>query len=197
MTLYIPGESVLHRLPTGMKLSVFAASAVLLSLCADLTATALALATAIAGIRLAAIPAASLFRQLRPLALAAPLIFLSQAWLSGLVHAVVVTGSLISTFALAAIVTATTRVAEIIECLERVLAPLGKIGLRPERAAVLLALTIRCLPLIEELVSEISQARTARNARGSMVSLAGPAVIRALRTADCLAESLAARGFDD
>jgi biotin transport system permease protein len=197
MTLYIPGESILHRLPAAVKLSVFAAAAVLLSLCADLTATALALAAAIAGIRLAAIPTAILIRQLRPLALAAPLIFLSQAWLSGPLHAAIVTGSLIAAFALAAAVTATTRVAEIIESLEKLLAPLGKIGLRPERTALLLALTIRCLPLIEEIVSEISQARLARNARGSMASLAGPAVIRALRTADSLAESLAARGFDD
>lgn len=197
MTLYIPGQSILHRLPAGMKLSVFAASAVLLSLYADVPATAAAAAAAIAGTWLAAIPISSVLRQLRPLALAAPLIFLSQAWLSGPVQALVVTGSLISTFALAAIVTATTRVTEIIECLEKLLTPLAKIGFRPERTAVLLALTLRCLPLIQELVSEITEARTARNARGSILSLAGPAVIRALRTADSLAESLAARGFDD
>jgi biotin transport system permease protein len=197
MTLYIPGESVLHRLPAGVKLCVFAAAAVLLSLCGNLTATVLASAAAIVLVRLASIPLASLIRQLRALALAAPLIFLSQTWLSGPVQALVVTGSLIATFALAAVVTATTRVAEIIESLERLLAPLKKIGFRPERTAVLLALALRCLPLIEQIVSEISQARLARNARGSMASLAGPAVIRALRTADSLAESLAARGFDD
>ena len=62
---------------------------------------------------------------------------------------------------------------------------------------LLVALTIRCIPLVSDIVREVLEARTARGTRGSLLSIAVPVVVRSLYAADALGEALIARGFDD
>ena len=66
-----------------------------------------------------------------------------------------------------------------------------------DRVGLALALAIRCVPLLAELVREVMEARKARGAEGSILALAVPVIVRALRTAEHLGEALTARGFDD
>jgi biotin transport system permease protein len=62
---------------------------------------------------------------------------------------------------------------------------------------LLVALTIRCIPLIAQIVAEVLEARRARGTRGSVMALAVPVVVRSLYAADALGEALVARGLDD
>jgi biotin transport system permease protein len=67
----------------------------------------------------------------------------------------------------------------------------------PDRAGLVLALTIRCIPLMVEIVGAVSQARKARGAGFSLRALVVPSVVRALRRADAIGDALTARGVDD
>jgi biotin transport system permease protein len=77
------------------------------------------------------------------------------------------------------------------------LAPLRRFGVNPERVGLVLAMTLRCIPLLSGLVSDVTEARKARGLGFSLRALAVPVVVGALRTADAMGEALAARGVDD
>jgi biotin transport system permease protein len=112
-------------------------------------------------------------------------------------RAVVVCGILVVTVAAASLVTLTTRVTAMLDVCGRVLEPLRRFGVDPDRIGLLLALTIRLVPVLTGIVHEVSDARKARGLQWSMTALATPVVVRALRTADALGDSLGARGVDD
>jgi biotin transport system permease protein len=67
----------------------------------------------------------------------------------------------------------------------------------PDRVGLVLALTIRCVPLLLTVLGEVNQARRARGLGFSLVALVAPAIVRALRSADAMGEALIARGVDD
>ncbi len=59
-----------------------------------------------------------------------------------------------------------------------------------------MALTIRSIPLMVEVVREVDEARKARGLRPGPRILVAPVVLAALRTADGFADTLTARGLD-
>jgi biotin transport system permease protein len=99
--------------------------------------------------------------------------------------------------AAAGLVTLTTTTQELLDTLTRALGPLRRVGVDPERVALLLALAVRAVPVLASLAGDVRQARMARGAERSMRAFAVPFVIRAVRHADRLGEALAARGVDD
>ena len=103
---------------------------------------------------------------------------------------------LVLAVALAAIYTLTTPVTATLDAMQALLRPLRR-WVDADRVGLALALTIRCVPLLAELVREVLEARKARGAEGSLLALAVPVIVRALRTAEHLGEALTARGFDD
>ena len=61
----------------------------------------------------------------------------------------------------------------------------------------MIALGIRCVPVIAALAGEIRDAQQARGLTASPRAFAVPLIVRALRHADALGEALVARGADD
>ncbi|WP_433579401.1 energy-coupling factor transporter transmembrane component T family protein [Nocardia brasiliensis] len=196
--LYRPGDSLLHRLPAGAKLllliAAIVAATVLLRSPIQVGLGALAVAGLFA---LARIPWRVAVAQLRPVVWMLLIIAVFQVLITSPARAVVVCGVLLISVALAALVTLTTRVTDLLDTVTRALGPLRRIGVDPERIGLLLALAIRCVPLLAGIVSEVAEARRARGLQWSMTALATPVLVRALRTADAMGEALAARGVDD
>ena len=195
--LYHPGRSVLHRVPAGWKiLGMLLAiiGVVLLTSPWQLGVAAVALAAVIA---LARIPAALAVAQLWPMRWFLLFVAVFQVIFTGWERAVMVCGSLLLTVGIAAVVTLTTRVTEMLDVCQRLLRPLRRFGVDPDRAGLVLALTIRSIPLLVGIVREVSEARKARGAGFSLRALAAPAVVRALRSADAMGDALIARGVDD
>ena len=93
-------------------------------------------------------------------------------------------------------VTLTTRVSAMLDAMQRALRPLGD-RVDADRIGLVLAMTIRAVPLMVEIVRAVLEARRARGAEGSMRAIAVPVVVRALQTADGMGEALTARGVDD
>jgi biotin transport system permease protein len=171
--LYRPGSSLVHGAPAGAKLLTLA-----LYLSARLT------------------PADAL-AQVWPLRWGVLVLVPFQWWTAGWRAAVVVVGTMLVLVGAAGLVTLTTRTSTLLDLFERLLAPLRRWGVDPERVSLLLALTIRAVPVLVETLAEARDARRARGLERSARALLVPVVVRTMRQADRLGEALVARGVDD
>ncbi|MGA6204911.1 energy-coupling factor transporter transmembrane component T family protein [Nocardia testacea] len=196
--LYLPGHSLLHRMPAGAKLLsllvIIVAATVLVRTPAQAGVLGLAVVALFA---LARVPWRVALAQLRPVVWMLALIAVVQVLTTSPARATVVCALLLISVALAALVTLTTRVTDMLDAVTRGLGPLRRFGVDPERVGLLLALAIRCVPLLAGIVREVADARRARGLQWSVTALATPVLVRALRTADAMGDALAARGVDD
>lgn len=138
----------------------------------------------------------ALWQQLRPVLLLTALALLFNIWFLPLEQALLISGRVLLVLTLAALFTLTTPVAAVLDAIDRALTPI--IGRRrSERFGLMVALTIRSIPLLTELVTEVQQARKARGLERSLRAFAVPVVVRALKSADELGDALTARGVVD
>jgi biotin transport system permease protein len=198
--LYHPGRSPLHRAPAGLKLLLLAVAVVLTVRITTPAQAGSALLGVGALFAVAAIPPAVILSQFRPLLWFLPFVGGFQLLVSGPERALTSVGVLLVNVGLAALVTLTTRVGAMLDLTGFLLRPLRRFGVDPDRVGLLIALAIRCVPLVSGIVGDVVAARKARGVTGlrnSALALAAPAVVRALRAADSLGDALKARGVDD
>ena len=194
--VFHPGTSLVHRTPALAKLGLLAVLVTVIALQSSLVVLGGASVLVIGLFLLARVPFGLVWRQIVPilwvLAFAVPMQVLFGGWETAAVMAV----RLVLAVALAAIYTLTTPVTATLDAMRALLRPFRR-WIDADRVGLVLALTIRCVPLLAELVREVLEARKARGAEGSLLALAVPVIVRALRTAEHLGEALTARGFDD
>ena len=196
--LYRPGSSLLHRMPAGVKLLLLLLTIIAATLFARTPVAVGAVALSVAALfAVARIPVKVALAQLRPVLWMMLIIGIFQLIVTSPTRAIVVCGVLLISVALAALVTLTTRVTDMLDTVTRALQPLRRFGVDPDRIGLMLALAIRCIPILATIVHEVSEARKARGLQWSMTALATPVLVRALRTADALGDALIARGVDD
>lgn len=196
--LYRPGSSLLHRMPAGVKLLLLLLTIIAATLFARTPVAVGAVALTVAALfAVARIPVKVALVQLRPVLWMMLIIGIFQLIVTSPTRAIVVCGVLLISVALAALVTLTTRVTDMLDTVTRALQPLRRFGVDPDRIGLMLALAIRCIPILATIVHEVSEARKARGLQWSMTALATPVLVRALRTADALGDALIARGVDD
>jgi biotin transport system permease protein len=195
--VYHPGSTVLHRIPAGVKLLVMFLAIIGVVLLRSWWQLAIAAGVVAVGYLLARIPARLAAAQLWPLRYVIVVVAVLQVIFSGWLQAVMVCGTLLLGVGIAALVTLTTRVSAMLDAVTGLLRPLRRFGVDPDRVGLVLAMTIRCIPLASGIVHAVSEARVARGAGFSLRAVAAPVVVRALRSADALGEALVARGVDD
>ncbi|QAY73686.1 energy-coupling factor transporter transmembrane protein EcfT [Agromyces protaetiae] len=193
---YVTGRSIIHRMPAGWKLVLLAASVVVIVALRPWWATAIATAVALALFAVARVPTRTLAQQLVPvgwlLLLAVPLNVIFQGW----EQAALIGFRIVACIALAALVTLTTPVTAMLDAMRAALRPFER-WIDADRVGLVLAMTIRAVPLMTEIVREVLDARRARGVEHSLRAVAVPVVVRALRTAEGMGEALIARGADD
>ncbi|GAA2027354.1 energy-coupling factor transporter transmembrane protein EcfT [Agromyces tropicus] len=194
--VFHPGDSVIHRMPALAKLGLLAVAVTITALLHSLPALGVVALVTVALFALARIPVRLAWRQVAPilwvLALAVPV----QWFFAGWEAAATMGARLLLAVALAAVYTLTTTVTATLDAMQVLLRPFAR-WIDPDRVGLALALAIRCVPLLADLVREVLEARKARGAEGSPTALAVPVIVRTLRTADHLGEALMARGVDD
>jgi biotin transport system permease protein len=194
--LYLPGRSPVHRAPTLVKLLVLAVGMVLMGALGDFWQLGGAALAVVVLYVVARVPFGAAWRQTAPvlwmLVVAVPL----QALFAGWDVAVLMAGRLLVAVALAALFTLTTSVTAVLDGFQTLLKPFSR-WVDADRVGLLVALTIRCIPLVAGIVTEVLEARRARGSHGSLRALAAPVVVRSLYAADAIGEALAARGLDD
>lgn len=195
--LYHPGTSVLHRLSAGWKMLAMLAGVVAVTLARHPWQLGVAALVVVALAAVSRIPARVLLAQLWPMRWFLVVLAVFQVVLADWQRALMVCGALLIAVALAALFTLTTRVTAVLDLVRRLLGPFRRFGVDPDRIGLLLALTIRCVPLLVTIVGQVMQARKARGLGFSLVAIVTPTVVRALRAADGIGDALVARGVDD
>lgn len=202
LALYVPRASAVHRAPAGAKLLAMTALGVLVFAVPTLPVAAGALAVVVLTAVLAArLPVALLLRQARAVAVWVGALLVVHAVVTDVLTGVATALRLLALVLAAAVVTATTRVTAMVAVVERVCAPLQRLGVRPARIGLVIAMALRFIPLISERAERIREAQVARG--GSVRGLRGltttvvPLLVQVLQLAHTVSEALDARGADD
>jgi len=197
LAVYVPRDSVVHRLPAGTKLLLLVPAAIGVLALSQPWQVVVALAVIALLYAAARIPWRTTLEQVRPLLWFLLALGLFQLAVAGWQRAVVVVGAMLGLVLLATLVSLTTRTTAMVDVVVRWLRPLRRVGVDPERVGLLVALGIRSVAVIIELAREVRQAQLARGASSSPLAFIVPLVVRTLRHADRLADALVARGVED
>lgn len=195
--LYLPGGSVLHRAPAGMKLLGLVLLAVLTQLVSPWWGRCLLLVGVLALYPVAGISLRFALRQLRALGWVLVAIAVAQLVFADWPLAVAVVATILTLVLAAGLVTLTTTTTALSDVVVRALGPFRRFGANPERVGLLLALSIRSVPVVLGLAEQIRDAQRARGVRLSPRAFAVPLLVRALRHAQRMGDALIARGLDD
>lgn len=194
--LYVPGDSLVHRLPAAVKLVLLVALGAASVLLRSPVAVAVALLAVIACYGLAGFSPVTAVRQVWPMRWILLFILAFQWWVRGWHSAIVVVGVIAVLVTAAALVTLTTRTSALVAVIVAVCRPLRVVGVDADRVGLVIALAIRAVPIVAGFASEIRDAQRARGARPDPRVYAAPLIVRSLRHADAVGEALAARGLD-
>jgi len=198
LSLYVPGASLVHRAPAGAKLAVLAALGIGLFATArlDLVAGALGIVLAL-GLAGARLPVRALTSQVRPLWIWLVALFGFHLLVTGPLVGAVAVLRLLTLVLAAAVVTATTRVTDLVAVIEWLASPLRVFGVRPARIGLVLAMTLRFIPLVADRAARIREAQAARGADRARLTMVVPLLVQVLQMATTVGEALDARGAGD
>jgi biotin transport system permease protein len=202
LALYVPRASPVHRTPAGWKLLALAGLSVLVFAVPTLPVAATSLvAVVVLGLVGARLPAGVLARQARAVLWWLVALFVLHWVVTDVVTGTLTVLRLLTLVVAAALVTATTRVTEMVAVVERLCRPLQWVGVRPARIGLVIAMALRFIPLISERAERIREAQAARggSVRGlrALTTTVVPLLVQVLQLAHTVAEALDARGADD
>ncbi len=202
IALYRPGTSILHRMPAGTKVLVFAAITLGITLAASAapasavwTLPALALLV-IGGYLVAGLGLGELVRQILAVRWVAVVMLITQLIFLPVAVAFTNTGRVLAVIVLAALITLTTRIPALLDSTERALGPLRRFGVNPASVGLLLALTITAIPVIAGIANSIREAQRARGVPVRFSTFVMPLLVLSLKHSDDLADALTARGVE-
>jgi biotin transport system permease protein len=198
LSLYVPGTSPVHRAPAGLKLAALAVLGVALFATArlELVAAPFVLVVA-AGLVAARLPWRVLTAQVRPVWIWLAALFGFHLLVTGPVVGAVAVLRLLTLVVAAAVVTATTRVTALVAVIEWLTSPLRVFGVRPARIGLVIAMTLRFIPLVADRAARIREAQAARGADRVGLGMVVPLLVQVLRMATTVGEALDARGAGD
>ena len=196
LSLYVPGDSCVHRLPAGAKLLVLCAASAALFAVSGVAVHAGELLVVAGLYRVARLPWRDTLHQLRPALIFLVPIFVFHAFLTDWVLGLETVLRIVVLLLLAVLVTLTTSLSDMIDVIERVARPLRHAGINPSKVGMMLSMVIRFIPLMMKEAREILEAQRARGLDRSAIALLVPLLIKTLKMADDLSDAIEARGYD-
>ena len=194
-SLYVPGQTWLHRLPAGPKLLALAIAGAGLLLVHSPIWLGLALVVACLLMGSTGVGARALWTQLRGLVWFMLVLGLYTGWIQSPQAALEMLLRLSALVLAALAVTFSTPLAGMMAVVEWLVAPLGALGWAdPARIALVFGLTLRMIPELTTQWQEIREAQAARGIPANPALLVVPMLVRTLRRATEIAEAIDARG---
>lgn len=191
---YRPGTTLLHRIPSGAKLTALLLAGLVLTLLTGWRSALAGVAVALLLAVLSRMPLRSLARSLRGLALLAIVLGGWLTWQAGWPRAVATVGDLVALVLLATVVTTTTPVDAILDTITSVARPLRPLGVDLERVGLAFSLVLRTIPATLGLAEETRDAARARGLERDPRARLTPFVLRVVADAQATGEALHARG---
>lgn len=193
-TLYVEGNSPMHRLSPRVKLLSLTAFAILLFIGHNLLLLSGAVLVAAVLYGTVGLPLGEALRRLRPIFLTIAVValfnFIFNPWQAALVPVLRLTALML----LAASVTATTSITEFIDEVTALARPLERTGrVQADDIGLALGLVLRFVPEIVNRYQAIREAHRARGLKVRPTSLLAPLIILTLKDADNVAAAIDAR----
>lgn len=212
ISLYVAGDSWLHRCPAGLKLLALAvlSLALMLTPLQVLAIPVLVLLAAVAVGFLVAFGAGRgarlLGADLRGMWLFYAVLLAFQLWLMPWGEALVAVGRVMGIVLCAQLLTRTTPVAAMVAVAEALLSPLLRIpglgpwlvarGVRPERVGLAMGLVLSAVGHLTQLAAQVRAAQASRGVRLRPWAWILPLLVLSLKHADDVGDALAARGVE-
>ncbi len=188
------GAGLLHRVPAGPKLAGLAVAALALTMVPQgPISIAVCLVAVIALYPIAGVPLSAAGTELWRLRAVLVVLAVALAVFVSPVAAWVSTGRVAALLLLAALLTLTTRMSDLLAVLQRLLRPVRRVGIDPEVVSMAVSLTVTMVPVVAGFAQRV---RDAERARGVRLGVRGvvPLLVLTLRHADQVGDALAARG---
>ena len=196
LSLYVPGDSLVHRVSAGTKLLILFAASVTLFAVSGIAVHAMELLVIAGLFRTAGLPWRDTLHQLRPALLFLVPIFVFHVFVTDWMLGLETVLRIVVLLLLAVLVTLTTRLSDMIEVVERAARPLRHVGVNPSKVGMMLSMVIRFIPLMMRQAQEILEAQRARGLDRNAIALLVPLLIKTLKMADDLSDAIDARGYD-
>ncbi len=195
LDLYSPGTSLLHRLPPAAKMLAMLIGATLLFLNESLPITVAATFGILALYPIAQLTLKQAFAQIRPLLIIFVLFFAVQWYFSGIELATYVVLRLAALILLASLVTLTTKSSDMIDTMTRGLRYLKPFGVNAAKVSLAISLALRFIPVLAQITREVREAQKTRGLERSVIAVAMPLAIRAIKMADEISDAIDSRGY--
>lgn len=195
-TLYVEGNSLLHRLSARVKLLALALTGI--ALIFIISPFALAIAALAAGLLYASLRIGwrQSWLRLRPVFLTIFVVAIFAFFVSSAHEAATTLFRLTTLMLLAAAVTATTTIGDFIDEITLAARPLEQLGLvKAADIGLSVGLVIRFVPEVMSRYRAIREAHAARGLKPRPLTLAVPLIILTLKSADEIAAAIDARGI--
>lgn len=193
--LYVPGATWMHRLSPGWKvLGLFVSGTVLFAIDRVEFLILFGFLT-VALYVFAGMTLRHIRRQLWPVLWIFALIFLAQALFNSWSFGLFVILRFAILILLAGLLSLTTRASEIIAGIETGLVPLRRFGLPTEKVSLAISLTLRFIPVLATVVTEVREAQKTRGLERNLLALAIPVIVRTMRMSEDISDAIDARGF--
>ena len=194
--LYVPGQSVLHRISAGWKLAGLCILGLLLFTTDWPPPLFVALAASVVVLLSTGVSIVQIRRQLTGPIVIIALLFLATGLLSSWPMAIAASLRLAALILAGYAVTLTTPISAFLDVIERLLAPLDRRGLvNAAHVALAVSLVFRFIPVIIDQARAIREAQAARGLERSIIALLIPLIVHVLKAADDIASAIDARSY--
>ncbi|MGV1007485.1 MAG: CbiQ family ECF transporter T component [Dermatophilaceae bacterium] len=193
--LYVPGRSVIHRMPVGATYLLLLALTVPPVLVGQPAVTLAFLAAAALALAVARLPWRTAYRLpwglVILLATLAGYHLLAGTWSS----AITAPGAVLIAVYAGRLLTCTTPGPQLLDALVSAARPLRPLGVDPERFGLAVALMVRSVPYLLASFTDVRAAARARGLERNLYALVTPVVVGAVAYGQATGEALAARGL--
>jgi biotin transport system permease protein len=193
-SLYLPGNTWLHRVRAGLKLAVLAIGSTALMWVHSPSLLLVACALVCLSVRWAGASLQQVWQQLRPLVWLLFVLGGLSVWSQGLWQALEMILRLLTLVLAALVVSMTTPLTQMMQVVAWLLKPFQRLGwVDADKVALGFGLTMRLIPELGVQWQEIREAQLARGLTPSPLTMGVPMLLRTLRRADEIAEAIDAR----
>jgi len=193
-SFYVPGDSWLHQLPTGLKLSLLMLAGAGLMWVHDWRILLVILIVVLLLIQQSGVRVLQWWQHIRTLSWLLLALIIFTALTQSPMTAIEVGLRMLALLLAALLVSLTTSIAKMMEVLIWLLQPLQTRGwVNSERVALVFGLTLRLIPELSVQWHEIREAQAARGLKANPLTMGVPMLLRTLKRAQEIADALDAR----
>ena len=193
-SLYLPGNTWLHRASAGLKLGGLAVASTALMWVHSPSLLLVACVLVSLSVHWAGASLQQVWQQLRPLVWLLVVLGALSVWSHGVLQTLEMILRLLTLVLAALVVSMTTPLTQMMQVVVWLLGPFQRLGwVDADKVALGFGLTLRLIPELSVQWQEIREAQLARGLTPSPLTMGVPMLLRTLRRADEIAEAIDAR----